>query len=249
MNSLVLCEGKTDAILISYVLINRYGYSLYKDGLIDKKKMTPKYDSNNEEYAFWYKKNNSFVLICSVGGCGNFSCFFSKYIIPIQKNDYCSENVFEKILLIHDKDDKTNEEIEKSILDKTNISFESNKWCNTQMETNFTNQKFNFSTYLLIIPTEHSGALEDVVLDALSEDKINEMIVKKSIDFVDSIKDQVKMYLSKKRYISKAKLGVTFAIMSPEKVFSFINELLNNIDWTKYKVINDTFKIISELEK
>ena len=150
-------------------------------------------------------------------------------------------------MLIQDKDDKTNEEIEKSIYENANITFASNKWLNVQMSTAFTDQKSNFSTYLLVIPKEHSGALEDVVLDALSEDKMNELVVKRSIEYVDSIKDEAKLFLNKRRYISKAKLGVTFAIMSPEKVFSFINELLNEIDWTKYNVISETFNVLSEL--
>ncbi len=248
MNSLVLCEGKTDAILISYILINQYGYKVYKEGLNTKKQMTPKYDANNDEYAFWYAKNNSYVLVCSVGGCDNFSNFFKKYIVPIQKNDYKEENIFEKILLIHDKDLKDNKEIENTLLKNTTIEFKSNKWANVSMETAFTNQKSNFKTYLLVIPLEQSGALEDVVLSALAEDKMNEVVVKRSIEYVDSIKKIASEFLSKRRYISKAKLGVTFAIMSPEKVFSFIDELLNAVDWTKYDVINETFNVLKELE-
>ncbi|MBP5551249.1 MAG: hypothetical protein J6X93_04295 [Bacilli bacterium] len=247
MNSLVLCEGKTDAILLSYVLINQYGYKPFKDENGDKKNLTPIFNSNLNEYAYWYKNNNSFVLICSVDGCDNISEFFSKYIIPIQKNDYKNENIFEKIVIIRDKDDKTNEEIEEVILSKTNISFLSNKWEKVCIETKFDNINSFFLTYLLIIPIEHSGALEDVVLTAFSEDDNKKIIVEKSCKFIDDIKQDASTYLVSRRLISKAKLGVTLAIMSPEKVFHFIDEMLKNIDWTKYNTIMTTFNVLSEL--
>ena len=43
MNSLILCEGKSDAIIISYLMIKKYGFEYNADKEFNKN-MTPKID-------------------------------------------------------------------------------------------------------------------------------------------------------------------------------------------------------------
>ena len=45
----------------------------------------------------------------------------------------------------------------------------------------------------------------------------------------------------------KAKLSVVFAIRSPQKVFSLIDELIKSVDWEKYQNIKNLFKKILEI--
>lgn len=72
MNKLILCEGKTDAILLSYYLGKTAGWKFDRKG--------PKglnfQRSNSNESLSWYKKGDDYLLICGVGGKDNFGRFF-----------------------------------------------------------------------------------------------------------------------------------------------------------------------------
>ena len=65
MNKLILCEGKADAILISYYLERTCGWS-------HRNKRNPnsiiiKTDEAKNEYGYWYRKGDDQLLICGVG--------------------------------------------------------------------------------------------------------------------------------------------------------------------------------------
>ena len=86
MNKLILCEGETDAILLSYYLGKTAGWkytSKTPDGAnIQKRK--------DNESVNWYKKDKDYLLICGVGGKDNFGNFFDAII----KNPLVTSNVF-----------------------------------------------------------------------------------------------------------------------------------------------------------
>ena len=54
MRALILCEGKTDAILISYLLCKVSGW---KPAKADKK-MSISVSEKNNESAYWYSRND-----------------------------------------------------------------------------------------------------------------------------------------------------------------------------------------------
>ena len=103
MKSLILCEGKTDAILISYLLCKQWGWSW----ISSKNKKFKNYQIDvseiNNESAEWYIKDNNELLICGVGGNANFSNFFEDKISSIQVN-YNEEDIFKNIICVIDKD-------------------------------------------------------------------------------------------------------------------------------------------------
>ena len=72
MNKLILCEGKTDAILLSYYLRKVAGWKFVKKG---PSGLTIQ-QSNDNESICWYKKDDDYLLICGVGGKDNFGNFF-----------------------------------------------------------------------------------------------------------------------------------------------------------------------------
>lgn len=76
MNKLILCEGKTDAILLSYYLGRVANWKFAKKGPSGLKIQSP---SNNESIN-WYKKDEDYLLICGVGGKDNFGNFFAQRI-------------------------------------------------------------------------------------------------------------------------------------------------------------------------
>ncbi len=64
MKTLILCEGKTDAILISYLLCKMSGWNPTKAN----KKMSVIVSEKNNEFAYWYVRDDDKLLICGVGG-------------------------------------------------------------------------------------------------------------------------------------------------------------------------------------
>ena len=94
MNKLILCEGKTDAILLSYYLGKTAGWKFVKKGPSGLAIQQP----NDNESISWYNKDDDYLLICGVGGKDNFGNFFDERIrIPL-----VTTNAFEKIAIITD---------------------------------------------------------------------------------------------------------------------------------------------------
>lgn len=69
---------------------------------------------------------------------------------------------------------------------------------------------------------------------------------KKGNAFVDSV-DPDKRYLSKRRYITKAKFDVYFSVRTAAEQFVERQNLLKNIPWEKYLLIQDSFKKFEDL--
>lgn len=123
MNKLILCEGATDAILISYYLERMAGWRFCRK---PPENLTIKED-NIQESINWYEKDDDRLLICGAGGKDRIKSFFEKKI----KQAIVNADAFGKIALILDRDDKENTDIEahaSSIFKPVIANAESNKW-------------------------------------------------------------------------------------------------------------------------
>ena len=124
MNKLILCEGKTDAILLSYYLGKIAGWKFVKKGPSGLAIQQP----NDNESISWYKKNDDYLLICGVGGKDNFGNFFNERIrIP-----QITTNAFEKIAIITDRDDREVIDICNSLSEDMSGFFkdiQDREWC------------------------------------------------------------------------------------------------------------------------
>ena len=103
MNKLILCEGKTDAILLSYYLGRISGWTYVRKcpgGLALRQ-------NNDNESINWYRKGSDYLLIWGVGGKDNFIRFFNERI----KTPQSATNAFEKIAIITDRDDRETSDI------------------------------------------------------------------------------------------------------------------------------------------
>lgn len=74
MSKLILCEGKTDAILLSYYLEKVCGWT-HRNAL---KNLSIQADEMKGESAYWYKKDNETLLICGVGARTSLEHSFAK---------------------------------------------------------------------------------------------------------------------------------------------------------------------------
>lgn len=241
MNKLILCEGKTDAILLSYYLEHTCGWSHCKApaGLAIKA------DEKRGESAYWYQRNKEALLICGVGGKDNFCDFFTKKIAPAM----IDSSAFSKIAVVTDRDNR----IETSICNSfqsifypiiTNTAL--NIWVNNHYSNSF-GQDVDVDFLLLVVPADKEGALETLLLDAISENIEDKIIVEKSKNYIKEIEPFAKKYISKTRLKLKASLGVTWAVQYPEKLFTFIDEQIRSVRWEQSEILNECFKELRKI--
>lgn len=244
MNSIILCEGTTDAILLSYYLIKINGWSHAKKG--PKEYANIKIDNNQE--LNWYKKSEHFLAIWGVGGKDRFQDVIDNYLLQMIMN-YPESIRFKKIAIITDKDDNDIERLEKlqaSWFGNNITEIKNNSWVRNTWKNEFGN---NIETDILsiIIPTDKQGALETVLLDSISEDKYDEYIVKECGQFVKEIRPKASNYISSNRLELKAHLATTFSVISPERVFTTLNELINKTEWEKSDTLKECFSPLNDI--
>ena len=100
---------------------------------------------------------------------------------------------------------------------------------------------------LLVIPYDCEGALETVLLNAISENPYDKNIVDRCRNFVKDIKPEAEKYISSNRLRLKAELSVTWAIQSPQKVFDFIDEEIRSVKWENSALLNRCFCKLVEI--
>ena len=76
MNKVILCEGKTDAILLSYYLGKMYNWQPVRGKLPKELQSLDIRGKNKSQYTHWYKNGEDSLLICAVDGCNNFANFY-----------------------------------------------------------------------------------------------------------------------------------------------------------------------------
>ena len=244
MNRLILCEGKTDAILLGYYLMKTDGWALEKkppSGLDIKAQ-------ERNENVVWYKKGNEKLMICAVGGKDNFGQFFSRYIQrPILNAS--NGDPFPRIALVTDRDDRDIVEIERNVIEQLSSFFagiKNREWITNRYLDSFGMEK-QLEVLLLVIPVEHQGALENVMLDVISEDAYDKNIVDKCAAFVEGIRPEADRYIATERLQLKAKLSTVWAIQSPEKAFDFIDAQIKSVQWEKYETLNQCFGMLKDI--
>lgn len=244
MNSVILCEGRTDAILLSYYLGKVYGWSYSKKGPKDYVKI----DAGQNQEINWYKKNNDYLLIFGVGGKDNFKNVIDNYVSQILQN-YPQENSFKNIVIVADKDSAEIQEIEKLHTEwlKPYVKKVVNSmWLENEFEDNFSNVH-KIRTLSIIIPVDKQGALETTLLDAISEEDYDKIIVDKCAEFIGDVRTVANKYIKTDRLALKAHLATVFAVLSPEKVFSQLDIIIKGVPWEKSQILMECFEILKDL--
>lgn len=240
MNRLILCEGKTDAILLSYYLRKTAGWECTSA----PKTLDIKARQKNQS-AYWYKKEAEMLMICAVGGKDNFSNFFNRDI----KRAILSSGAFSRIAIVTDRDDRSVTEIERSISSDLNPFFNSiqnREWVVNEYTDQF-EMKQQLESLLLVIPKHQQGALETVMLSAISEDPYDKRIVDQCEAFVESIRPEAAKYISTDRLQLKAHLSTVWAVQSPDKAFDFIDSQIKSVHWEKYNTLRECFGILEAI--
>lgn len=244
MNSIILCEGRTDAILLSYYLGKVYGWNYSKRA---PKEYSAIEAEQNQEIN-WYKKNDDNLVIFGVGGKDNFKNVIDKYVSQILQN-YPEESSFQNVVIIADKDSNDVSAIEA--LHTELLSPYAGRVVNSEWSENEFTDKFgnihSVRTLSIIIPEDKQGALETTLLDAISENEYDKTIVVKCDEFVKGIRQTASRYIRTDRLALKAHLATVFAVLSPEKVFSQLDAIIKEVPWEQSQVLAECFRPLGKL--
>jgi hypothetical protein len=240
MYGIILCEGETDAILISYYLHNTLTYNHVKKFPARLPVLT-----NISKSINWYRgDHDNYIAICPIGGAD----FMKAVKEVIRYNKAADEDdVFQKLVLVMDNDDESVSdsvrEIGKALFCKQELS--AGIWASFAYDNDFA-QHIGGEIACILQPNDEHGALETFVLQALSHD--DEEVgnaVRQVKEFVGGF--QSKRYLRHRRDRVKAHLSVSLAVMCPSKTFTTIDEFLKGIEWKDYQLFQEQFKLFENM--
>lgn len=243
MKSIILCEGSSDFTLLQYYMRKVYGWE-YSNS------QTIKLDNIKRSATFSKEAD-----LMSIGGCGGCNRIIPALGDVLESNTITTAGEqFDKVVIITDRDEVETEEkfIDdiKALCDEFQINLldtlENDKWISAEYENGHQRKQF-MKLLLLVIPFEETGAMETFLLNAIAQDdEYDAEIIRRSNQFVDAI-DQEKRYLKKRRYITKAKFDVYFSVRTAAEQFVERQNILKNISWEQYGLIQREFEKLKEL--
>ena len=245
MNSLILCEGKTDCVLLQYYLEKVHSWR-YKDdtGL----RITNKCWSNS------FIKNQHRLNIAETKGC---SKLVDGLITAITANENAApgntKDFFDKIVIFTDNDEaNTSQDMIHNIQDRlseTSATFTNpiQKGVWNKGSVNGIDGSKNFDLLLLFIPFNENGALETYLLNCIANnDPYDKTIIDKGNAFIDTI-DPDSKYLTQRRLKTTAKFDVYFSVRTSAEQYSQRQHILRSVAWENYATIRRDFQIFADL--
>lgn len=247
MKNIIFCEGKTDAILLSYYLEKVVGWKF--DKKLSRKISLPIRNFKNEQVSV-YSKEKEELVIWAVGGKDNF-----KYALGeiIKANKTLEEEYsYKKIIVLTDRDRADDDRIIlnelETILFKGDILIDienNNEWICFEYK-NYYDEISKGLLLPIIIPFSKQGALETFILEAIKEiGEEEKYIAEKSQEYIFSF--NLKKYLNTDRIKLKGELAIVLATLFPQKTFTPIDNMLKELDWEKYKTIQQGFEKLEEI--
>lgn len=233
MTELILVEGDSDVQLISHYLQNVYGWNYEK---ANKLRIVP-LDKNDHIESL--SKNGSQLILCGVGGNGKFAHFVEQHRI----SNMMIEQEISSLMVVTDRDEDSIAKVARTIkssFKNINISFRAGEWIKNEIEDSFGQRKF-IDTYLLIIPADQKGALENVIIDALKEIPEETKLIQEVIQFIDSLKKGIAPELNQINKANKATVGTFFSVRSPKQAMRTFGTFISQIDWSKSESLNKLF--------
>lgn len=246
--SIVLCEGETDQIILSYYFEKLFHYHYASE--------LPKILNVNPQAEFvrlyMRSEDKDEVVIWAIGGRNLFRDALNEVLEANMTN---AESVYSKVLVIldHDSDRETKQIWDQldGVLNSFGIdaTFSNDQWTTVEQKIEFGDPPIPLKLLGLAIPQDEDGALETFLLKALSEQEGNKYLAEQSKKFVHDLlehQEELNSYLSKKGLQVKAPLAVFFAIASPHHIFREMKAILKSVSWEKYKTIQTGFKLLDE---
>ena len=237
MRAVVFCEGTTDLLMIQFVLQYRYGWKY--QGFVEN-------SETNRLIKRKLKKEEATIEIRSCGGIMNIPNELKELqeqiVFSVRKNE-----VFDKVFVLIDHDtvssnvefmDKVNEKLETKF-SEVDINVE-RKW---KISNEIMGEQV-IDIFIKCLPESETGAIEKIMLEALSTDNLEQEIIDKSNEFIIKMAQTQKRYLQRKSLISKAVFNTYFAIRTPEEKYDERARILKAYDWKNNETINKCFSFL-----
>lgn len=242
MNSIILCKGSSDFVLLQYYMRTVYGWT-------DERTQNIRLDSIKRSRTL--KKDENLLTI---GGCGGCSKIIPEFEKILQRNSISAVGeAFDKVVIITDRDEVGTEE---EFIEKINTSVQkyqlmmkddikNNTWLSCEYQ-NGHGKKQIMELLLLVIPFEDTGAMETFLLNAIANDSAYDAeIIRKGNQFVEEV-DKERKYLTKRRYITKSKFDVYFSIRTAAEQFVERQNILKRVPWEQYSQIQEEFQKLKD---
>lgn len=248
MPKLILCEGRTDAILISYYLAKTAGWLYLKNG--NCKDFLTRKDDNEE--LNWYRKNDESLCVWGCGGINNIPTKLNE-VVDRNKNEIKNSNLFNKIAIIIDHDTRTQDEnktliqgwIAGATIQMPPANFVLGNWGLASYD-NQQGKQLHLQILPMVLPSAATGNLESFLLGAIKANGgEEEAVVDQAQTFIDNL--AAVSFIQKHRYKGKAQLGTALSVFSPERVFTEEHARLTAIDWTQYDAVNTAFAVLKSI--
>lgn len=244
--SIIICEGETDAIIIQYYMRKALGWEDVKDSSRQNRVLRSK-----GYRARLLEKTGKELTIASAGGVGKIPETLANVFTRMKKSPPDMSEAYDDIVILTDRDDEDSEKnMSDAILRKAaefgvqlDALTDGKQWHTGSVTSDLGIEK-TFRMLLLMIPDDENGAMESFLLKAISAESDYDRKIQKGNAFVDSA-DPEKRYLTKRRYITKAKYDVYFSIRTPLEQFGERQHLLLHCPWEKYSTIREEFKLLS----
>jgi hypothetical protein len=239
MKRIILCEGKTDALLLGW----KYTKNEAIKFPIDK----------DNEVLYWYdhsEKPDQELAIWGVGGIDRIPIGLSNVISRTRRERGYPDNRFDKIAIFFDRDKRTNGECLELLKtwfkdNQIDIKPKLGQWLHTVMKLAI-NTDHQLNILPIVLPTKAKGNLEIFLTNSLRDQSVHDkLLVDKTKRFINKIPDEP--YLTKDRLRSKACLGSILSVISPDWVFSELDRRLKLIEWEKLESVSLVYSLLGEL--
>ncbi|MBO5159796.1 MAG: DUF3226 domain-containing protein [Lachnospiraceae bacterium] len=231
MTELVLVEGVSDVQLISHYLQNVYGWNHERDNLLGIEPL------DEHEHIESLSKNGNQLVLCGVGGNGKFAHFVERHRV----NNMIVEKDISSLIVVTDRDDASDLRIRRVINNSLKrISVNVGQWKDNIIQDSFGQTK-NIDTYLLIIPSNEKGALERVIIDALSDIPKENALIQEVIQFIDSLKGTLVPDLNQTNKANKATVGTFFSVRNPKNAMRSFGVFISKVEWSKSTSLSQLF--------
>lgn len=231
MTEVMLVEGVTDIQLISYYLQNVYGWKYEKNNNLG---IVPLDEHDHIESL---SKGENQLVLCGVGGNGRFAHFVEQHRI----SSMIVERDITSLMVVTDRDEDSIGKVARRIRGSLEgITIQVGDWAENKITDSFGQEKC-MNTYLLIIPAEKAGALENVIIDALKEIPEETALIEEVIQFIESLKAEIVPELVQTNKADKAKVGTFFSVRDPKNAMRSFGAFIAKIDWSKSESLKDLF--------
>jgi len=250
MKRVIICEGKTDAILISYFLIKSFGWIYTEKSVVGLP-----FDAGSEVLN-WYQHPEKPDQELAIWGAGGINEIPAKlwHVIDRTKLETTSVNRFTHIVVFFDRNNRSEAEC-RDLVGKWAIDsgveitddLHLGQWSKARVALRKEPEEFHDLRVLSVaLPPDSEGNLEIFLTNCIrNHSEYDSDLVDKAQGFIGSIPDEP--YLGRARYRPKACLGAILSVISPDWVFSELHKRLTLVKWEEIKSVEAVYEKLSEL--